>query len=327
MILQAVDKGLRVLDADADGKGFRLEADATGLKNPVDIAGRVAGREDDRPSLEQAPISCNHTVDTTVGQDEIHHPAPEVDLPSRLPDALPQGADHVGQEVGADVRMRVDEDAFRSAMGDQGPVDLRHRPALGRPGVEFSIRESAGPALPETVVGVLDNLASPEDRAQVEAAARDILAPLEHDRLQTRLEAAQRRKKAGRTASHDDDPRRPGLDFGIGRLGVPGNRFRPVQPDLEPKLDLDQPPTGVDRVLAQFQSGDPGLGDAEMRGNRPPPGNPVLRLLERQDDVDHLDLRTGHQTLSESPKGRERESKFPESGGSTFKPGASGPHR
>jgi hypothetical protein len=52
MILETVDERLGMLDANADGKGLLLEPDVLRREEPIDVAGRVTGRENDSVSGE-----------------------------------------------------------------------------------------------------------------------------------------------------------------------------------------------------------------------------------------------------------------------------------
>ena len=66
VVLGAVDEGLRVFDADSDGEGFFFETDFFAVKEEVDVAGGVAGGEDDGAAGEFFSIGGGDAVEATV---------------------------------------------------------------------------------------------------------------------------------------------------------------------------------------------------------------------------------------------------------------------
>jgi len=52
VVLKSVDEGLRVLDPDADRKGFGFQMNVMCLKHPVDVPGRMTRCQDDAIGLQ-----------------------------------------------------------------------------------------------------------------------------------------------------------------------------------------------------------------------------------------------------------------------------------
>ena len=89
-----------------------------------------------------------------VRDDQPGHAGTEAHLTARAQDALAHGGDDVGQLVGADVRMSIDEDVGARAVGHEGREDPRDLLALAAPRVELAVAVRSSAAFPEAVVAV-----------------------------------------------------------------------------------------------------------------------------------------------------------------------------
>ncbi len=291
VVLEVVDERLGMLDAQADGEGFLFEADVLRVQLTVDVAGGVAGGEDEAVGGELASVGGGDASDGAVVDQEAVDPCAEMDFAAGRSDRFAQGHDDFGEEVGTDVGVGVDEDAPGGAVGDECFVDLANGASLGGPGVEFAVGEGAGSAFAEAVVGVFDHAAFLEDGAEVEAAGGGVLASFQQDGLAAEFDAAEGGEHAGRAAADDEDGAGSGGQGGV--FGA-GNRFGgqfAVEADFETEPHFDLPLAGVDGVLAQAEAADAGGVDVELCGNGRDLRVGVLGPGEGQDDVDQGKLR------------------------------------
>ena len=86
------------------------------MKQLINIARGVACGENDVFAWKFAAIGSGDTCYRTICQEELIDLCAEVNFATGCDDGLAHGHDDLRQEVGADVRMCIDQDAFGRAV-------------------------------------------------------------------------------------------------------------------------------------------------------------------------------------------------------------------
>ncbi len=186
-----------------------------------------------------------------------------------------------------------DEDAVGRAEAGEDLQHLAHVRVVDARG-ELAVGVRAGAALAEVHVALEQERAVAHQLRHVLAALDDVLAALQHQRLDAPLRQAQRREHAGRPEAHDDRPllrlplhRRRRRQGGL-RLAHVGwqRRGRPTGRQLHlERVDGAQARllAGVEHAAHHAHLGDVGRRHAQLRrGARP---QLALGLVEIQGDV------------------------------------------
>ena len=209
-ILQRVDVGLGVFDADPHREAFGGHRDAARVQHAVDVPGRVARREDNGLRGQALTVCQDHTAHTTAVGHQVGHARAEAHDHTRGLEALAEVSDDLRQPVRADVRSRVRQDARgRPARGQQAEDEVHIAP-LGRAGVELAVAERACAALAEAVVGVRVDHALAVEAGQKGSAAADVWAALEQDGANAAERETPRSEEARGTSADDHDARLAG---------------------------------------------------------------------------------------------------------------------
>ena len=275
-VLQAVDQGLRVLDADAEREGLEGQADPGGLQPALDVAGGVSGSDDDGRRRDEFAAVQADAADLAGGTgDQPVDAGLEADLRAGRGEVLAHRRDHPRQPVGADVRPRVDQNVGRRPVAAQRLEHQPHRPALARPRVQLAVGEGARAALAEAVVAVGHQLAALAQARQVASARPDLAAALEHQRPDPRARQAPR-------AEH---PRRSGPDDHHGwlsrharkdrRKSLARERELVAEAQRELDVDADLAAAGVDRSVDDLDGAQGRLGQASGGRGRAAQGRRV----------------------------------------------------
>ena len=256
-----------VLEPDADGEALGLQLHALVMEHAVDIAGAMAGGEDD--GAEDFLAGSGDNADGLVAtQQQTVDTGLEAHLAAVLTDAVAHILDDARQTVGADMGMGGGEDVGAGAMLAEDGEDAAHVAALGGAGVELAVGVGAGTALAEGVVALRVDEALARDEGDILLALMDILAPLEDDGAQASLYQAQGSEEAGGTGSDDDDLG-PALDIGVGYLLIGQRRGGLIDIDEQGEVDHDLPLTGIDAAARHPDALDAALGDAQLVGHAP----------------------------------------------------------
>ncbi len=124
---------------------------------------------------------------------------------TRGEDGLAHGLDDFGQAVGSDMGVGVNEDFVLRAVLVEYSKHFIDRAALFAAGVQFSVGIGSRSAFAEAIVGIGVNDALPVYRHHVAASAVDILAALEPNGFESRLDQLQCREESGRTCTDNND--------------------------------------------------------------------------------------------------------------------------
>ena len=130
-------------------------------------------------------------------------PVPEAHLSAEGDDLAADVLHDVYQNIRADMRLRVVDDALRRAVRGKLAQHPAHSPIL-RAGVELSVRKGSRAALAELHVALRLQLPARAQRVHRFLAADRVHAALKHDRPRSGLCQHKRRKHA-RGAEADDD--------------------------------------------------------------------------------------------------------------------------
>ena len=253
MVLQSVDKLLRMLQAHTDGEPLGLKLDARGGKRLIDIAGRMPRGEDYRTAVYVARGGgyAGHSV--AISQQTFHACAEKHPSATSLY-GVAHRLYHLREAVGADMRMGVDEYILARSMLPQHGEYLVDTAALFAAGVQFAVGVSARSSLAEAIVGVgVDNPLAGY-AGHIAAPCIHILSAFEHHRPYAKLNETKSGKQTGRTGAHHY-----GLP-GVGayqtvdyRLGYGGRVWESVEIEAHAHIDHHLALAGVDAAPHYFQ--------------------------------------------------------------------------
>ena len=167
-----------MLDAAADGKRLRLQQNRPVRQKSIDVAGRMTAGQDQGVAKNLLAALAAYPVKASVTDQKIDDFRLEVHFAAGPDDGAADGFDDVGQQIRADVRMGIGENAGGGTVGDEDFVHLGDRSAFGGAGVELAIGKRTRPSFPKTVVALLNNLPLPQQWTQIESAGTHVLAPL-----------------------------------------------------------------------------------------------------------------------------------------------------
>src|SRR5215471_7699886 len=284
---RAIDHGLWVLDANADGKRLLLHCDATSHHRVERIPGAIAHCENDMLRRDLLPVGEDQAREAALAacraDVEIDHLRFEPLLPAQFQDRLADVLDHRYQTERAYMRLADVEDFVRCArcheFGEHFAPDVS---GIFDAAVELAVGEGTGAAFAELRIAVrIEDPLAPQ-APSVFGAFPHHLAALDYDWTKTHLRKGQRRKQAARSATDNDGPRNaPARRFGdelIIRVRCRPHMLgiNPAQRSLLiPDLDVDRIDEldcgALARVIAAPLDGpaqDVGLGNGEDAAQR-----------------------------------------------------------
>ena len=216
-VLRAVDVSLEVLDAHAHGESLAVERHAQVTQELEDVASGMSASEDEGIRAEAllhekaGRLSAleRHRLDVRRGgaarHVDAHEPRAEADLAAKLADARADVIDDARQDVGADVRLRVPGDLWRSARLNEGIEDEAVQGAL-RAGGELAVGEGSGAARAELDVALAVELARLVEAADGLATATGVVTALDQDGVEPGGRERERAEKARATCADHDGP-------------------------------------------------------------------------------------------------------------------------
>ena len=215
----------------AHGQPLALDVQPPSGQAPVHIPGRVAGGQDDGlapefPLLPAHGIRGHEPLHAAVACEQVGHARLEMHLAPAAQDGQAHVLDDAGQAVGAEVRVRVSEDALPGPVLHEDAQDAVGVPALLAAREELAVAVGARPALAKGVVALGVHLLVDAYARHVPLPFPHVLAPLDDHRVQPQLDEPQGRKEPAGPGPHHQHP--PGLahvPVGDGReeglLGLP----------------------------------------------------------------------------------------------------------
>ena len=245
----------------------------------------MAGGEDDGASVERVAVLGDGARDGLIADHEPCDPRVEADLAAGMADGFADVGDDLGQPVGADVGVRLIKDCVGGAVKMeelQGPAVVA---ALFRSRVELAVGKGARAALAEAVVGVRVERMFAMDQGDVALAAADILAALEHDRLESAFDQTQGREKSGRPRA-DDENRLFVRDVGVIEPHRFKNRRGLIGHSPYAEVDFDVPTPGVDGTAQNPHGGEARRFDPERLRDHGVEAFGGVGVLRRKGEVD-----------------------------------------
>ena len=236
-----------------------LKTDAARVKHTVSVARRVAGGEDDRRRIALAVGSGDRCHSLSV---ELYtrHTAAEMHLAAVGDDSLPYRLDDDGQAVGADVGVGIDEHRVIGSVGVEYLQHLVDRATLYTACIELAVGVSACSTLSETIIGVGVDHARAAQLGLVASTRVDVLAALQHNRLQPQLNQLQGGEEPRRTCSyhrHRSRSAHVGIAYRVVAAGVSVDR----------KIDTHRAAARVDGAASYVGVQYVGLGHANLPGD------------------------------------------------------------
>ena len=205
VVLYLVDKFLRVFNAYAEGERFGLEQPSVGVKQRVNVAGRVACGQDYGCALDAVAVLVDYTFYTSILDNQVADTGVEVVFAAVFHD----GAAHVGydaaQPVGADVGVGIEHYVGVGTVGYEGAKHTAHVASLGGTGVELAVAIGAGATLSETPVAVGVDALFAGQGGNVVLALLHGFSAFHDDGTDAVFQQPQRCEEAGRAGTDDDD--------------------------------------------------------------------------------------------------------------------------
>ena len=202
-VLRFVDQRLRMLGADTDRKRLRLDGQ-TRREQPLErIARRVTGGEEHATGVDD-PRGRGDRLHATVAKREVVHAGLELDVDAVAEKRCADRPQDAEQQVRADVRLGVDQDALRRPGFDQALEDFAHERIL-LPRRELAVAIGAGAAFAKTEVRLGIELAFGAEPAAVPRAGLDGFAALEQSHACAVLGQVPGGEQSCRAGTDDDD--------------------------------------------------------------------------------------------------------------------------
>src|SRR5690606_25387881 len=247
MVLNGVDKLLRMFNANTQRKRLGLDSEPLIVKEVEDVAGGMTRSQDHCLTVQFVAVVCCHYSNPAIANDQIRNPFTKVYDTTRFQDALPYGSNDARQPVSADVRMGIIQDVLRCAVRHK---DIEYAPdvaPLVRPRIQLAIRIGASPSFTKAIVRVWVYNVMPVDRRQVATPLPHILAPFDNHRSESQLDQPQGSKQSCRTTPHDDHTwrcRTVGICGHMTCWHIPGGVENPT-----PDADQDVAPSRINGTL------------------------------------------------------------------------------
>jgi hypothetical protein len=127
-VLDRVDQRLGMLDAHAHGEAFSFQAEAGAAEHLVDVAGGVAGGQDDGAGVDRVAGSGVNAGDGAVPDQQPVRARLEADLAAGAEDGAADVGDDPGQLVRADVGVGLEEKSGDAPWKRSSPRALRLSP-------------------------------------------------------------------------------------------------------------------------------------------------------------------------------------------------------
>ena len=204
-IASAINQPLRMLDAEADRKGFGFDVNATLVQHRKRIACAVADGEDDMVAAQFAAVGEAKSANLAVLDDDIVYALTEPEFATQRLNIGAHAFDHLDQPKRADMRFADSEDLLRCTRLDElfehlatvvlWILDLA---------VQLAVGKRAGAAFTELHVGFRIKHAVAPERPGVASALAHGFATLDDDRLQAGLRENQCRHDSAGTATDND---------------------------------------------------------------------------------------------------------------------------
>ncbi len=125
-------------------------------------------------------------------------------FPAPLDDEFADILDYHGKLVGADMRMRINQDILASAEFNQQVEHFPDVTPFGRAGIELAVGEGAGATLAVAVVGIRIHDPLAGKACHIRLALVDILSTLQHYRPESQRDKFQRSEHSRRPRTHDN---------------------------------------------------------------------------------------------------------------------------
>ena len=154
VVLNCINERLLVLDPDSHCEGFCLHAYPLIGKLAVDIPCAVARCQQDCIGAEGVAFGGFDSARRSglgIGE-KARHALSEMHFATGCDDAVADRHHNPREKVRSDVRMRVDQDSFGSAICHKDLVNPLNRSPFCGAGVKLAIRKGSGPAFAEAVV-------------------------------------------------------------------------------------------------------------------------------------------------------------------------------
>ena len=168
-------------------EGFGFNENALLVQQAKNVPGGMPRRQQHRLGAELFPCLAANTDGSPLFHEHLGHTRPEAHFSPMLADGLAHLLDDFGKLVGTNMRMSVHQNIRARPKGYEQIHHALNVPTLLRTGVEFSVRIGSRPAFSKAVVAIRVDFMVDGDGLEVSAAALDILAALDDDRLDPQL--------------------------------------------------------------------------------------------------------------------------------------------
>ena len=214
-----------MLHAEADREGLGDHGQAIVGQLQVEVASRVAKREDDVGGVDALAVVEDNAGHAAILLREPVDPCLEADLAAAGDEACAERLEQRDKFVGAEVGTAFDKDVGVGTEGDEG---LEHTARQVAPfaGVELSVAPGARAAFSEAEVGFgVDDAVAHEPR-DIFGAGLDRLSAVEQDGPEASLREDECGEDAAGTGTDDDGPRCVWSNLPALALGAPPDPLR-----------------------------------------------------------------------------------------------------
>jgi hypothetical protein len=209
MVLQAVDKGLGMLNPDAQGKGLRFNPNLPVYQQPENIARRMTRGQENGFGLQPLSPIQDHPLSGPALDHHVIHARFKPYLTAGAHNRFTKGRHERRQPVGADMGMGLKEYVFMGPVGHQYFKYPAHIAPLDRAGVQLSVGVGACTAFAKAIIGFGIDLMLFVDGRNVAPAHPHIFSSFQDYRFDAGFEQPNGRKESGRAGTNHCN--RPGI--------------------------------------------------------------------------------------------------------------------
>ena len=259
MVLNRIDKPLRMLDTHPHRKRFCLDTNPVIYQRLIDVMRRMACRQYDGRTGNSLPTKT-HTDDPPVMEFETGHPTSEMDFAAGVLDRPADIRNDTRKFIRTDMGMRFIEDLFGGTVKDERLQRLVVVAPFFAAGEEFPVGKGAGAARSESIIRIGIHRAVPVDACHVPFPFGDTFPAFKDDGFIAPLDKPQCGKKPCGAGPYDNHLR---ASAHLRIIEMHGRRGRfVIGIEFECQVDPGLPLPCIDRAFDNPQQGDVPFIDA-----------------------------------------------------------------
>ena len=204
MILNLIDKFLRMFHTDTKGERLGLKKPAATGKKFVDVACRMSRGQHHGIPLNAISIGSNHTLHSPILDDKTCYTGIEVVFSAMLNNCFTHTRDDGRQTVGTNMGVDINHDVGVGTMFNKESQHFGDIATFGRTRVKLTVAIGPCPTLAKTPVAIRIHLFDSHQIDYIFLPFFHRLPSLHNDGSNSQLQRPQSRKQSRRTSTHND---------------------------------------------------------------------------------------------------------------------------